>query len=131
MACGAGVFVAEGRVHEGLHQLRLRGLVWIVAAQAIGFVERLVVVRLLKTLVLGIVTVEAKLRSRLRQVEVELSLPFFTVLVRDVASAATHVQRRVAASVFRNIHAHAVAGQAEVVLFRAARGRHQQLLFVR
>src|SRR4051794_32025754 len=103
MAGGARIFVAERSMHERLHQLRLRRLMWIMAAQTIGFVEWLIVVCFLKAFILGVVAVEAELRSGLRQVIVKLSLSFFTGLVSRVAGAATHIERSMTASVLRNV----------------------------
>jgi hypothetical protein len=52
--------LAEGRVHESLHELRLEGLVGIVTGHAIGFAEGLPVVRLDQASVAGVVTLKAE-----------------------------------------------------------------------
>ena len=74
-------------------------------------------------------TIDAQRGSVLGQVEIEFALAPFARLVRDVAGVAAHVERGVAAALFRNIRALGVAGEAEIV-FLVARGRLQQLKLI-
>jgi len=75
------------------------------------------------------VTIEAERRSGLRQVIVKLDLSLLADLMGDVASLATHVQRRVAAAFVGDIQSLLVAGEAQV-FFRAAGSRLQQLVLI-
>src|ERR1039458_3568912 len=100
-----------------------------MAGQAIGFVEGLVVVRLLQVRTLRVVAVQAKGRRRLGQMEIKFDLADLAGLVGDVASVATHVKRSVSTAFRRNVCTLVMAGEAEVVLL-IARGRLQQLELV-
>src|ERR1035441_9278018 len=127
----AGVAGAHGerRMRECLNQLGRRRLMRIVALHTIGGSERLPLMRLNQTCRPWIVAIEAQRRSRLGQVIVELDLALLADLVGDVASVATHVQRRVPAAFVGNVQSLLVAGQTEV-LVGPARSRLQQLVLV-
>ena len=111
------------------HQLGRIRLVRIVAGQAIGLFERLVLVRLLQVGVLHIVAIDAQRGSVLGQMVIKLALAPLARLVRDVASVAAHVEGGVAASLLWNIRSLRVAAQAEIV-FLIAGGWLQQLVLV-
>lgn len=76
-------------------------------------------------------TIEAKLRGRLRQVVIEFPIADLSSLVRHVARTASHVERRVAAATLRHIDPDLVATQAEIRILAVTFGRLQQLIFVR
>jgi hypothetical protein len=95
----------------------------VMASQAIGLIERLIVVRLFQIRARGIVTVETERRSRLGQVVIEFAFSNFACLVRNVASAATHIERSMATSALRDIDSDLVAGQTEILVFVFAFGR--------
>jgi len=102
----------------------------VVAGQAIRFVERLALVRLLQVGTLGIVAIKTERGRRFGQMEIELNLPDFAGLVGDVAGIAAHVQCGMAAAVLPGIlRALVVAGEAEIIFF-IPRGRLQQLKLV-
>ena len=98
---------------------------------AIGGAERLTLVGLDQVGRRSIVTVEAKRRRRLRQVELVLDLAFLTNLVRNVASFATHLQRSMATAAGGNVHSLFVASQTEVLVFVPRFGLDQQKFVVR
>lgn len=60
--------LAEGRMHESLHQLGLEGLMGIVTGQAIGFAKGLPIVCLDQACVASVVTFKTKRRRRFRKV---------------------------------------------------------------
>lgn len=121
MARVAGTLAAfERRVHKGLHQLGAPRLVRIVALHTIGSSKRLFVVGLLQTGVLRVVTIEAKLRRRFRQVIGELDLVGVAGFMYGMARAAARVQRRVPASLIRHIQSDRMAAQAKVFFFTAS-----------
>lgn len=126
----AGRAVAERRMNEGLQKFWRFGLVRIVASQAVGFGDGLVVMRPGEGCILWIVAVDAQRRRILGQMKVELSLAPRPDLVGGVAGGASHVQRNVTAAFFRNRDAHIVTGQAEVVVFVPC-VRFQQLVCIR
>lgn len=105
-------------MHEGLHQLGPAGLVRIVTAEAVGTVERLVLVGLRQIGVFGVVAINAERGRILGQMEIGLAIALVARLVRDVAGGATHVQRHVTAAALLNIEALRVAGQAQVIFLR-------------
>ena len=115
-------FVFERIVHESLHQLRLCGLMWIVALNAIRVAEGLTAVRLDQVRVFRVMAIETERRSGLGQVIIEFQFAALARLVRRVAGLATHVERRVAAAVLGNIHTFVVAAKAKVLVFGAAAG---------
>ncbi len=106
----------ERRVLEALRQLRLGGLVRIVAGQAVGGGKWLIVVRLGQLLVSGVVAVEAERRRILGQMKTVVALGGIPGLVRDVASITAHVECRVSAAFFRNIETLVVATQTQILL---------------
>jgi len=103
---------------------------WVVAAEAIGCRERLTVVCLDQVRIFRIVAIETECRCVLGQVLAEFALGRVARFVRCVAGTATHVERGMTAPLLRDIDADVVASQAEVVIFRGAIDRLQQLLFV-
>ena len=111
----------ERRVQERLHQLGLGRLVRVMALQAVGRAEWLIQMRLLQCGVLHVVTVDAERRHIFLQVRCELDLPFVAVLMREVAGVASHIERRVPAALFGDVHANLVAGQAEILIAGRAR----------
>ena len=121
--------VGEGRMHELCHQLGRRGLVRIMAAQAVGGGERLTLMRLLKAGGLGIVTVQAKGGCGFREMELVLGREIGAGFVGGVAGIAAHIERGVAAAFCRNIQALRVAVETEVLALFAASGL-KQLIFV-
>lgn len=130
MARIAGTLSAFERcVHKGLHQFRAVRLVRIVTLHAICSRKGLVSMRLLKSSVFGIVTIQAKLRCRFGQVISELVFAGISILVDGVAGGATQIQGSVPASFFRNIQAHCVTAQAKILSF-LTRDWLQELLFV-
>ena len=132
LRCGvAGVALPAGkrRMRVGLHQLRLRRLVRIVALYAVGGGERLSLVRLDQVRRSRIVTVEAQRRARLGQVIIELLFALLANLVGDVAGVAAHIQRRVPAAFLGNVDALVMAGEAEVLCL-VSRRRLQELILV-
>src|SRR5512133_4360699 len=100
---------------EFCHQLRRRGLMWIVTLQAVGGSERLALMRLDQIRILGVVAIKAQSRSVFRQVEFILSGQVGAGFVGDVAHFATQVERGVTATFLRNVHPLVVASQAEVL----------------
>ena len=82
---------AERRMHEGLHELRLRGLVRVVTRYAVGLDKRLPGVRLYQIFVVCIVAIEAECRRRFGQMKCKFRIRLVTRLVRDVAGITTEV----------------------------------------
>jgi hypothetical protein len=121
--------VFEWIVCEGLHQLWLRGLMWIVALNAIRVTERLAVMNLNQVRILGVMAIETKRWGSLGEVFIELNFAALTGLVRRVASLAAHIERCVPAAVLGNVHTFVMAAKAEVLVFGAA-GWLQQLILV-
>lgn len=101
----------------------------IMAGEAIGRRERLPLVGLHQICVLNIMTVDAERGRVFGQMEIKFALASLTRLMRDVASVASHVERGVATTLFRNVETLRVAGKAKIV-FLLARGRLQQLILV-
>lgn len=121
--------IRERRMRELLQQFGFRRLVRIVALNAVRIRKRLVGVCLLQRGILRVVTIEAKTRSRLGQMEVEFLLSLFAGLVGRMAGLAAHVERRMAAALLGNVDPDVVATQAEV-FFLTSRGRLQKLILV-
>ena len=113
--------VLEGIVQERLHQLRLRGLVRVVALQAIRGSEGLALVSLQQGFIFRVVALDAERRNGLLQMGGKLQLSTVPVLMRHVAGVAAHVESCVTAPALGNVQANLVAGEAEVVLARCAR----------
>ena len=103
----------------------------IVALQAIRRPERLSLMSLLQIGVFRVVTVDAQRRSRFRQMEPVLQCRLGARLVRHMAGLAAHVERRVPAAFFRNIHALVVASEAKIIFLLSRRGLQQLILIVR
>ena len=129
----AGVALPSGERHmgEARHQLLAWRLVRIMTAQAIRCGERLSMVRLDKSCILRVMTVETECRSVLGQVEIKLALTALSGLVGHVAGIAAHVQRCVTAAFLRDIDSDFVASQTQVcILAVAAQGFMQLVLIV-
>jgi hypothetical protein len=96
----AGVtgFFCEGRMHELRHQLGRRGLMWIVAGQAVRRPEGLIAMRLLEPHVLDVMTIHAKCGNGFGQVEVILCAEVGAGLVDGVAGIAPRVEGGMAAA---------------------------------
>ena len=109
-------------MHEVVRELRSARLMRIVTSQTVGLVEWLIVVGLLKVRARRIVTIEAKRRSCLGEVIIELPVPHLTGLMRDVTSATTHIERRMSATALRDVDADLVTAEAEVRVFIVAFG---------
>ncbi len=118
--------VFERIVQEGLHQFRSCRLVRVVTLNAIRATEWLPIVRLDQAFVFAVVAIQAEGRWRLGQMFVEFNLSALTCLMRDVTGLASHVEGRVTASVFWDIHSLVVTSQAKVVVFTRSAGRLQQ-----
>lgn len=112
--------LAEGRMHESLHQLGLEGLVGIVTGHAIGFAEGLPIVRLDQACVAGVVTFKTESGRGFRKVIGEFRIRFVARLVRDVAGIATQVESLVPASTLGDVQPRFVTGQTEVLCGRGA-----------
>lgn len=95
---GVATLVRKRRMRELGHQLRRRGLMRVVALQAVRRSKRLVLVRLLQRRVFRIVAIETKRRRRLRQVKAVFQSWFRSGFVRDVAGVAPSVERRMTAA---------------------------------
>ena len=107
--------LAEGRMHESLHQLGLEGLVGIVTGHAIGFAKGLAIVCLDQACVAGVMTFKAERGRGFRKVIGEYRIRFVARLVRDVAGIATEVESLVSASTLGDVQPRRVAGQTEVL----------------
>lgn len=101
----------------------------VVALQAVGGTEGLVLVRLLQGCIFRIVTFDAERRSALSQMEPVFNGRLGARLVRRVAGLAAHIECGVTAAFFRNVQALGVAGQTEVV-FLLAHCSLEQLVLV-
>jgi len=121
LMAGVALLTLKGVVQERLHQLGRLGLVRVVALKAVGFVDGLIPVRLDHRRIFHIVTVETQSGRGFGQVIREFALCGIACLVSDVAGVATHVERRVTAASLGGVHAHAVTGQAEVLVLRSTR----------
>ena len=116
---------SKRRMRESLHQLGLRRLVRIVTGDAIGFCERLPLVRFDQVLVVRIVTVEAKRRRGLSEMKCELGIRFVARLVRDVTGVASEIENVMPASSLGRIQTCLVTVETEVFGGRSARRRLQ------
>lgn len=101
----------------------------VVAGQAIGFVEGLVLMRFLQVGVLGIVAVQAEAWRRLCQMEIKLCLSNFAGLMSNVARLTTHIECGMTAAFFWNAYGLVMAGEAKIV-FLISGGSLQQLVLV-
>ena len=86
----------EGLVDERLQELRAGGLVWVVATQTIGFLERQVTVGLGKSGLSHIVAIQSQCWRALG--EMENTIHLLADFVALVATVAAHIQRGVAAA---------------------------------
>jgi hypothetical protein len=114
--CMAGIALPAREWHVGelRHQMLLRRLVRIVAGKAVRFIERLTLVRLDKGRIFRIMTIDAKGRSILGQVEIEFALTALAGFVGYMAGIAAHVQGGVTAAVLGDIDPDLMAAQAQV-----------------
>ena len=102
----------------------------IVALQAVGRRERLILMRLLQVRILRIVAIQAKRRRRFGQMESVLRCRFGACLVRQMAGIATHIERRVSAAFLRHMQSRLVAREAEIFLHPTRHGFQQLILVV-
>ena len=102
---GIAALRLERRMLELRHQLGRVRLMRIVALEAVGRGEGLVVVGLLQVCILGIVAIEAERRRGLGQMEAVFRGWLGAGFVGDVAGVAAHIERGVAASFLRDIQA--------------------------
>ena len=116
---------AKRRMCESLHQLGLRRLVRIVTGDAIGFRERLPLVRFDQRLVARIVTVEAKRRRRLGEMKCEFGIRFVARLVGNVTGVASEIESVMPTPALGRIQTGLVAVETEVFGGRSARSRLQ------
>ena len=110
-------------VQERLHQLWRLGLVRIVALEAVGFLDRLILVGLDHRRVFHVVAVKAQRRRVFGQMIGEFALRGIACLVSHMAGVAATVEGRVPAAALGDVHARVVTGQAEVLLLRFSRNR--------
>ncbi len=113
----ARILVRERRVYEFVLELRSLRFVRIVTSQTIGLFEWLIIVRLLEVGTRHVVAIETQSRSGLREVVIEFAFAYFPGLVRDVTSAATHVERCMTASALGHIYTNLMAAQTEILIF--------------
>lgn len=115
----AGVtgFFCEGRMHELRHQFGRRGLMWIVASQAVRRSEGLIAMRLPEPRILEIMAIRAKCGNGLGQVEVIFCRQVGAGLVNGVAGIATQVERGMATARLWYVESNRMAIQAEVLTF--------------
>jgi hypothetical protein len=123
------LLIGERGMRELGHQFGSRGLMRIVAADAVRSFEGLVLVRLLQVSTLHIMAVDAESRRSFGQVIIKLRFPHLAGLMRGVASVAAHIEGGMAAPFLGNIQAGVVAAQAEVFFLISNLGL-QQLKFV-
>src|ERR1019366_2651397 len=121
--------VGKWRMRKFLQQLRLRGLVRIVALRTSGRSKGLPLVSLDERGILDVVAVDAERGDGLSQVIVEFLFPLFANFVRDVAGVASHVEGGVAAAFFGDVQTLIVAIETEVLALLSRRG-FQQLILV-
>ena len=76
--------------------------------------EGLVIVGLTQAVIFRIMTVQAQLRRRFRQVVGELGLGGIAGFMHGVTSVATHIERSMAAAFVGNAQPRRMAAQAEV-----------------
>jgi len=113
-AAARAVAALKRDVHKSLHQFGAARLVWIMALQTIRRRKGLVIVCFAQAVIFRIMTVQAELRRRFRQVVGELGLGGIAGFMHGVASVATHIERSVAAAFVGNSHPGRMAAQAEV-----------------
>ena len=101
----------------------------IVALDAVGCREWLILVSLLQIRIFGVMTIQAQRRSRFGQVEFVLFRRLGARFVRHVAGVATRDERGMAATLFRHMQTCLMATQAEI-FFLVARRRFQKLVLV-
>ena len=123
------LFASKGACRNFAISLGDVRLVRIVALQAVGRAEGLVLMSLLQIGILRIVAIHAKRRRRLGQMEAVLHRRFGAGLVGDVAGVAAHIESGVTAALLGHIQSGLVATEAEI-LFLAARNRLQELILV-
>ena len=102
----------------------------IVAGQAVGLFDRLVLMRFGDLRVFGIVTIQAQRRRSLGQMVTKLAIRIAAALVNGMAGIAVHIERRVTAALGRHVQPGGVAIQTEIVGLGGARHGLQQHVFV-
>ena len=118
-AAARAVAALKRDVHKSLHQFGAARLVRIMALQTIRRREGLVIVCFAQAVIFWIVTVQAQLRRRFRQVVGEFGLRWIAGFMHGVASVATHIERSVAAAFVGYSQPGRMAAQAEVRLLAA------------
>jgi len=126
---GIARFIGKRWMQELPHQLRRGRLVRIVALCAVRFLKWLIVVRLLQRRVFHVVTIDAQRGRGLGQMEIKLRLADFADLMCRMAGIATHIKRRVAATLRSHIQPLRVALETKIRAL-ISRCRLQQLIFV-
>ena len=116
---GVAALVGKRRVHELCHQLGRGRLVRIVALDAVGRGERLILVSLLQAFILGIVAIQTERRSCLGQMEPVLRSGVGARLVGEMACVTAHVEGGVNAAGLGHIQTGLVTSAAEVLFFPA------------
>ena len=100
----------------------------IVASDAVGRAEGLILMYLLQGRVFHVVAIDAKSRSRLGQVELVLQRRLGAGLVRRVAGVATHIEGGVTTALRGDVLALVMTGQAKIVFLLACRCLEQLIL---
>lgn len=127
VACVAAIPLERSVLELG-HQLGRVGLVRIMALHAVGLRERLVIVRFLELLVVGVVAVETKGGARLGQMKFVLLRGLRTGLMSEVTGIATHIECGVPAAFLRDMQAGLMALAAEVFFFAPGGGLEELIL---
>ncbi len=131
LVAGIAHLVFERIVQIGLHQFGRPGLMRIVALNAVGAAEGLILVGLLQARVFGIVAIDAERWRRLCQVIIEFLFSTLAVLVGQVAGLASHVESGVTTPSLWDVHTFGVALETQVVVLGGASRRLQQLILIR
>ena len=118
-AAARAVAALKRDVHKSLHKFGAARLVRIMALQTIRRREGLVDVCFAQAVIFRIVTVQAQLRRRFRQMVGELGLGGIAGFMHGVASVAIHIERSVAAAFVGYSQPGRMAAQAEVRLLAA------------
>lgn len=123
------LLIGEGRMGKLRHQLGSGGLMRIVASDAIGLFEWLILVRLLQIGIAGIVAIETKRRRPFGQMKIVFQFAQLAGFVGGMAGIATHIESGVAAALGWYVLAGIMASEAEI-LFGIAGNWFEQLILV-
>ena len=102
----------------------------VVALDAIGRGEWLVLVRLLQIRILGVVAVKAERRRGLGEMEAIVHRWLCAGFVGDMAGVAADIERGVTASLLWHIQAGLMAIEAKILFFPAGRGLQKLILVI-